>query len=84
MGCFLKVLMDRNTAFEALDLSSNTIGDVGLDALTNALNNNRRLKELNLNYYWWDNRYRMGDCLDFLIQCWRNWFWETITWLTRE
>jgi hypothetical protein len=42
------VLRDRNTGLETLDLSWNDIGNVGLDALANALYNKSSLKELAL------------------------------------
>jgi hypothetical protein len=43
---FSNVLRDRNTVLETLDLRHNDIGNVGLDALANALGNNSSLKEL--------------------------------------
>lgn len=45
---FSNVLREHDTALETLDLQWNTIGNVGLNALADALDSNSRLKELDL------------------------------------
>ncbi len=45
---FSNVLWVGNTALEKLDLNNSFIGDLGLNALTNAITNNSRLRKLDL------------------------------------